>query len=483
MSATPPPSALWAAVHLPQLALDAVLRQHPEPEAPLALLTGPAQRRVLLDANPAARRLGLQRGQSLAAAQALCADLRTHEHRPVDSERLRELLAAWAYRYSSMVCLPQTDSIVLEIGRSFGLFGQWPAFERRLRADLGALGVSHRIAAAPTVAGACVLATHRDGLAVDRLDPLRHALDPLPVDALALSPRAADSLHGMGLRSLRQLFALPRAGLARRFGPELLDQLDRLLGHSADPQDLYRPPERFEARVEFSYEVEHIAPLLFPLRRLCSDLAEFLTARDGGVQRFELALEHEGQAASSVEVGLLAPEREAQRLFELARGRLERLPLPKAAIALHLLATELPPFVPARSDLFETGPGQTEPWNGLRERLRARLGEDALSQLVLTGDPRPERAQQNVSERRSRDPAQRPLPRPTWLLPEPRALREAVAMVIAGPERIEAGWWDDADQRRDYYLIETTSGQRAWAFRPAGDPASVQGWMLQGWFA
>ena len=480
-SSTPPP--LWAAVHLPQLALDAVLRQQSEPEAPLALIEGPAQRRRVLDANRAARSSGVQRGQALAAARARCAELRTLEHRPQDAQRLLELLAAWAYRYSSMVCLPQTDTVVLEVGRSFGLFGQWPAFERRLRADLTALGVQHRIAAAPTISGACLLAAHRDGLAVDRPDPLKHALNPLPVEALPLSEREADSLRGMGLRTLRQVFALPRAGLARRFGPELLGQIDCLLGHAPDPQDLYRPPERFAARVEFSYEIEHFTPLLFPLRRLCSDLAEFLTARDGGVQRFVLALEHEGQPASTLEIGLLAPEREAARLFELARGRLERLPLPKAALALRLEANELPPFIPARSDLFDTAPGQTEPWEGLRERLRARLGEDALQQLALTGDPRPERAQQWVATRKQRDPAQRPVPRPPWLLPEPRPLRDAVAAVLAGPERIEAGWWDEADQRRDYYLIETRSGQRAWAFRPAGDAVSLQGWMLQGWFA
>jgi protein ImuB len=342
--------------------------------------------------------------------------------------------------------------------------------------------VHHRIAAAPTVSGACVLAAFRDGLAVDRPDPLKHALDPLPVEALSLEPREADSLRGMGLRTLRQLFALPRAGLSRRFGPELLQQIDRLLGHAPDPQDLYRPPERFAQRVEFSYEIEHFTPLLFPLRRLCSDLAEFLAARDGGVQHFKLLLEHEGQPPSVLEIGLLAPERDPARLFELARGRLERLALPKPALALRLEADQLPPFVPARSDLFDTAPGQTEPWEGLRERLRARLGEDALHQLLLTGDPRPDRAQQAVAERKQRDPAQRPLPRPSWLLAEPHPLRESVAAVLAGPERIEAGWWDEGEQRRDYYLIETTSGQRAWAFRPAGDPASLQGWMLQGWF-
>jgi protein ImuB len=71
-------------------------------------------------------------------------------------------------------------------------------------------------------------------------------------------------------------------------------------------------------------------------------------------------------------------------------------------------------------------------------------------------------------------------PRPAWLLARPIPLRERVARIIAGPERIESGWWDGADMRRDYYVIETASCQRAWAFRPAGEDGPF---MLQGWFA
>ena len=59
-------------------------------------------------------------------------------------------------------------------------------------------------------------------------------------------------------------------------------------------------------------------------------------------------------------------------------------------------------------------------------------------------------------------------------------LHAAPARIIAGPERIESGWWDDRDKRRDYYVIETALGQRGWAFVPAG---ATSGWMLHGWFA
>ncbi|HBB21736.1 MAG TPA: DNA repair nucleotidyltransferase, partial [Pseudomonas sp.] len=48
-----------------------------------------------------------------------------------------------------------------------------------------------------------------------------------------------------------------------------------------------------------------------------------------------------------------------------------------------------------------------------------------------------------------------------------------------GPERIESGWWDGADARRDYYRVQTTTGQQGWAFRAlTGGPL-----LLHGWFA
>ncbi len=111
--------------------------------------------------------------------------------------------------------------------------------------------------------------------------------------------------------------------MMRRFPPSLCMHLDRLCGDIA-PLQLYQPPDRFETRIEFEYDVESSLALAFPLRRLTADLATFLASRDGGVQRFSLWLEHERRDDSQVVVGLLAPEREAAMLFELARGRLEQ---------------------------------------------------------------------------------------------------------------------------------------------------------------
>ncbi len=490
---------LWACILLPQLALDGVLRSLGSPDVPLALITGPAQRRILLDATPAARAAGLYPGQPLLAAQALWPDVPTISHDPDNDERMRRLLAAWAYRYSSMVSLEGDNAIVLEVGASLGLFGPWPRLERSLRTDLGELGFGHRIAMAPTALGACVLAAADDGLALTDPDQLRHALGRVPVSLARVADEDVETLSAMGLRQLRQLFALPRAGLARRFGPSLLEHLDRITGDRADPRELYRPADVFEERIELNYEVSYHPPLLFPIRRLVNDLAAYLASRDGGVQRFVIALEHEIDAPSTapdiardqrsrgklpdtqVVIGMLGAERDPARLFDLARSRLERTAIPAPVKALRLIASELPPFVPAGRDLFDQRPAQALPWEALRERLRARLGEDALYQLAGHADPRPEQALRRSRQLHAEPAALQLPPRPTWLLPRPLPLRDASLRVLSGPERIESGWWDGGDVRRDYYVVQTSQGQRAWAFRPAG--VSDGAWMLHGWFA
>lgn len=474
---------LWACVLLPQLALDGVLRRRVDPDQPLALLSGSAQRRVLQAVNPAAQALGLRAGQSLTAAHAMTRDFATAEYEPADIERWHRLLAAWAYRFSSQVSLKYPRVLMMEIESSLGLFGPWPVFEARLRAELTALGFRHRIVVAPNPAAARILANAHDGLAVTTGEALHQALAQMPIERIGLSREVATAFARMGLRTLDQVLALPRNTLARRFPAQVLQHLDTLLGERALALECYQPPDFFDTRIELNFDVESHQALLFPLKRLISDLAVFLAGRDSGVQRFTIHLEHVDGPDTLVPVGLLSAEREAGMLFELARGRLEQVLVPSPVRAVRLLAKDLPRFVPAHRELFDERPQQALPWEQLRERLRARLGDEAVNGVRANADHRPECAWQPGTETKSgRLLMSAPLsvPRPGWLLREPVVLGEASVRILAGPERIESGWWDGGDVRRDYFLIETRSGQRGWAYQIVG---SDDGLWLQGWFA
>ena len=469
----------WVCIVFPQLALDGVLRTRPEPDAPLALLSGPAQRRVVQTVNSAARELGLRPGQSLAAAQAISRDFACVDYEPAEIERWQQFLAAWAYRYSSQVSLRYPRALVFEIESSLGLFGPWPPLQARLREELTQLGFRHRIVAAPNPAAARALANVHDGLAVADPASLLAHVQALPIARSGLAPTVATALARMGLRTVQQLLALPREALARRFEPRVLEHLDQLRGLRPLPLEFYQPPERFAARIELNFDVLSHQALLFPLRRLTADLATFLAGRDSGVQRFELLLEHAQCEPTRVPVGLLSAEREPGMLFELARGRLEQIQVGAPVRAFGLQAADLPRFVPQHRQLFEERPQQALPWEQLRERLRARLGDEAVRSVGWQADHRPEYTWQSAVGHLSGPPAG-DVRRPGWLLAEPVALAASSVRVLQGPERIESGWWDGGDIRRDYFLVQTATGQQGWAYRAVGEEGPL---LLQGWFA
>lgn len=473
---------LWACIVLPHLALDTLLRRRPPGDQPLVLIDGPLPARRVLDADDAARAAGIRAGQPLTTAYALLACFEAVPHDPALTGQQHDLLAGWAYRYSAEV-LRLPGAVALEVQRSHRLFGHWPDFEKKLRDDLQSMGFRHRLALAPTPLAARALAEVADGAVIGDASRLRQRLARLPLAHAGLPDGMADALAGMGVRQLGALLVLPRDGLRRRFGASLLDHLGDLLGDQATPLPRYLPPDRFDLRIEFNFDIDNLASLAFPLRRLTGDLAAFLAGRDGGVQRFTLSLGHRGHVPTRLPVGLLQPERDPAALFELARSRLERISLEHPVVFLRLRATELPPFVPGGRDLFEQRPAHAIPLEQLQERLRARLGDGAVHRWQATVDPRPERAQR-IGAPDARPVAPTTLPRPTWLLPQPIPLSSHGLRILAGPERIESGWWDGGDLRRDYYVLETAEGQHAWAFCPPGKrPGPTGGWMLHGWFA
>ncbi|MGY4494208.1 Y-family DNA polymerase [Pseudomonas sp. TE3610] len=470
---------LWACILFPQLALDSARRRREDPDAPLALISGPTQRRVLQAVNPAARALGLRPGQTLTAAHALSRDFTTQEHDPADIEQCQQFLAAWAYRFSSQVSLHYPRALLLEVESSLGLFGPWPQFEARLRTELVALGFSHRITLAPNPVAARMLANAHDGLAVLTPGQLPAALAPLSIERVGLARDTATAFARMGLRHVGPVQALPRDTVARRFDAGVLQHLDALSGLRPLALQFYTPADFFEQRIELNFDVESHQALLFPLRRLINDLAAYLGGRDSGVQRFTVHLEHAEGEDTLVPVGLLGAERDAGMLFELARGRLEPVQVKRPVRNVRLVARDLPRFVPTHQTLFDQRPQQSQPWEQLRERLRARLGDEAISGLAARADHRPERAWLADTLLKT-VPTPDSAPRPGWLLAEPQAWTDCDLRVLAGPERIESGWWDGGDVRRDYYLVETASGQRAWAYQAVGDEGRL--W-LQGWFA
>ena len=384
--------------------------------------------------------------------------------------------AAWACQFTPRVSLEPPQALLMEVEGSLRYFGGRWKFLARLRAGLNRLGFEARLAEAPAARAALWLARGDGG-----------RLEAQPAAVMGLDPAAAALLASLGVKTVGGLLRLPRDGVARRFGAGLLQQLDQACGKAAEPREFFLPPTRFEARLELPAPVRQVEQALFAARRLLAQMEGFLAARQAGARRFTLALLHDGGLpATEVAVGLAAPGRDAEHFARLLRERLGALALKSPVEAIRLEAGDLEPLPEKSRSLFGEQRGSEE-WLRLVERLQARLGSAAVHGLDTHEDHRPERAWVPVppgkeffpkEEIQTQSRPSRPPSRPLWLLDPPRRLAEGEFALLAGPERIESGWWDGAEARRDYFIARTGEASLAWIYREREG-----GWFLHGFFA
>ena len=480
-----PGEALWLALELPALPLEALLRAGGE-ERGIAVVDGGGSGALLLCCSAVALAAGVQPGMRRAAAQALCPSLVVLPREAETEARALSALAAWAGQFTSLVAIQPPAALLLEIGGSLRLFGGFENLLQPIEQGLSALGYDWRRGVAPTPLAAWLLARAGAATAVFERHALAAVLAPLPVACLPLPEPMLDTLRGMGVHRLGECLRLPRDGLSRRLGVTLLDLLDRALGRRPDPRAGYRPPARFERVIDLWDETTRSDRLLFAARRVLLELTGMLAALDAGVQGLELRLLHRRLPASRVRVGLLQPSRDVEHLLALLAERLELISLPAPVLQLELEADQLLPLAPRSLSLFAGDTEQAENAARVLERLRARLGRDAVHGVATFPAHAPERAWR-VCEPGDRTASGSAAGRPLWLLPEPRPLvieHDAPACggrlrLLDGPERIESGWWEGGDVRRDYYVADNERGERLWIFRDLREPAC---WYLHGLF-
>jgi protein ImuB len=478
----------WLALYLPSLSLQLFERTSQE-RLPLAV----SERERIIACNAAARALGVRPGLPEGAARALSETLRILPRRPAAERAALERLAAWALGFSDLVSLDleaeRPAALVLEARRSLRLFGGAQALYQRLSEGAGALGWRVRCVLAPTPSAALLLAKAGYQGLIPSGVALRQALADLTPALLIGERQAQEDLASMGVRSIGALLRLPRAGLAERFGLPLLQRIERLLGERADPRPPFSPPERFQAELELPAEAQSTDALIFPCRRLLDELGGFLAARQSGVQRLHWRLWHADVDATRFQLGCVRLEREPDPWLALLRERLERLRLPRPVRAIGVLSEVLSPLPPTAGELLGLGSPYDNADGALLDRLRARLGDQAVRGLARVADHRPERAWR-WSEPATREPRATLPPltgaeRPLWLLPEPLLLEQRGGRPwLDGPlrlgqgcERIETGWWDGFEIARDYYIAINHRGERLWVYREIG---GERRWLLHG---
>jgi protein ImuB len=490
---------LWFCVDLPALGLEVCARRMLDEDHPAVLV----QDNRVIACNTAASDSGVAIGSSLATAHSLSHRL-VHFCRDVTAERERlRFLADAAYRFSAGISVQEPSAILLEVSGSLRLFGGLYGLKRGLISLFRELGHRTAIGIAHTPLAALALARARGNPELPRWpaanDVKTSTLKSLRRVSLRHTEFDSDTVErfsNMGIETLGQVFRLPTAELGRRFGPKLLDYLERLSGQRPDPRICITPAADFTTELHFLQSISNKEALAFPMQRLAQDLGNWLIGRQLGVIRISWRFAPFNSKATTMEIEFAQPQQSKQALLSISRLKLDVLDLPDEVLSLQLSSIRLAPWQAESNLLFarteHAGHSPTE----LIDQFKARLGDGVCSGITANDNHRPESAWKptapDVRPHRIQPPGLQSsgrqssqaaaVRRPLWLLNAPKPAQRRHLALLRGPERIDVGWWASANvydsAQRDYFVARHADGSQCWVFVDGNGE-----WFIHGYFA
>ena len=452
---------LWACLYFPQLAIDRLTLSGATHAIAVILQQG--SRKQIVACNGAAHAQGIRIGLALNSAYVIAPNLLVHDYDSSEQQSHLEQLALWALRYSSWVTPRMPESVLVEIEASLTLFGGIDALLGTLHSDAKEQGLTMHIGVAPTPAAAALFARAGIRPPVKNHAAMRQTFARISLEHLALDAFTLRGLRQSGIRTIKQLQAIPAAALTRRFGHACVDLIYKLDGILPDPCPAFTLPDSFSEALDLPLEAPDAQALTFPLNRLLGALGGYLKAGDLGVKTLQLSLYHHRHPPTNIILSFLNATASQSHLLKIATERLANTRLPDPVTRLRIKASELAAIERDGKDLFQKSQAQTSSIQQVLDTLMARLGKDNLYTAMPGDDHRPEKAWMSALLESQKFPDTWPA-RPLWLLKEPRIATEPLKMTTQA-ERIENGWWDDIDVRRDYYIACNRHGSYFWVFR------------------
>jgi protein ImuB len=416
-----------------------------------------------------------------------------------------------ALRFTPYVAQVQ-ELLLLEVAASERLFGGRRALLNQFFRVNGVLARIPWQQASSSLSAMGLLRCQGLGLARPALVP-----DGLPLSTLDAAQAHVATLERMGVRTWGQLRALPRDGVARRFGAALLDALDQAWGQRPERHTWLALPSRFDERLDLPATAHGIEGLAGTLTRLLALLRLWLVARQLGVLRLQLRWAHDLKRLDGIELpphaGLALhtaePTQDLAHLRRLLDERLNRTTLAAPVRSLRLRTIEAVSWAGASRSFLPEDNRPGDKLHQLVERLGARLGTQQVQRLQPQADHRPECQQRwvdaQVGTQTGAQFGAKPASfitdvlYPPWLLPQPLPLQvHHEVPQYGGPlqrlarlHRVEAAWWEAVHQShpgvgsdsggqpalRDYFIAHSPEKGLVWVYRERFQ------WFLHGIYA
>lgn len=495
----------FLALHLPDFATDRMHRAEPDLRSgePLAIWAQERQRRMVVAVNAAAAEVGVRPGQVLADAQAIAPSLSLRPTDPAGDARMLHRLALWARRFTPLTALDPPDGLLLDITGCAHLLGGEAGLMQDALGRLGRSGFAARGAVAGAAATAAALARARSDAPIVVNGAEAAIVGPLPLGlAVRLEADLLLAITRLGMRTVADLQALPRASIARRFGAGLLDRLDAVTGQRRDILQPVQPPSELAIMQDLAEPVVTRAGIDAMLDRLLETLGGKLRETGRGARQVTLLAWRVDGEVQEITIHTGQPTRTAAHLRYLFRDRLERL---QPSLGFERMGVEARATDPMATGLQTTlaVSGQRDDGAGLAlaqllDRIRQRMRVHRVA-------PRASHWPDSMVARLEPYDAVPVMPvgwavpnAPVLLLRRPYSI-DVVALLpdgppsllhwhgtahrvlhAAGPQRLQPVWWRGAKPPpgRDYHRVELASGMRLWVYRAGADVADP--WLLHG---
>lgn len=472
-------------------------RRRPEPRGVTLLARRVAERQVVVGRCARAAEYGITLNMTLAEARALlsgdvAAGLTVIEQDEDGDRRALRRLAQWANRFAPRVAADAPDGLLMDVSGCQRLYRGEHNLVTPLRRALTGRGFACRVAVAPTYGAAWALARYAPTVAtiVTGRDGWERALGPLPIEGLRLEAASVAALHEVGITTVAQLRAVPRRQLPARFA-DVLPRLEQALGHRLETITPVRP--RPQARVTYAADgvIGDRRAIAAVTRRLLGKLVRRLEPQGLGVRQLRLTLERYHDEPVRLSLEFSHPTGDAEHLWRLLEPRLGQLKLGKGVETVTLAATATEHLkskqtdMPALRDEDAITPARAAELGQLIDILASSLGRDQLRRVTPVASYIPERAFRHVAvdAREATAAATVTLERPTWLFDPPEPIQAQCltpdgpvlqfrwrgalyrARQCLGPERLTSEWWNEPTGARDYFHVQTETGQHLWLYR------------------
>lgn len=475
-----PSKTLWLCLYFPKLVIEAVC---PGSSQPAVVVESSGKRIIVYSANQAAQERGIAPGHSLASALALVSDCQIYQRNEKKEQQLRHYVADFAYKQlSNTISLDYNNSVSIEIGHSRQIWRRLEDIKAAIAACIEQHQLTVSLAWAPTARAAYWLACVGDSKPVLSYAQLSQALHRINLASIVAESKQK-KFHNSGLNTLGDVMRLPRDGLARRDGLALLKEIDEALGRRAPAMSRWYPLPYFLEDYELALPSNSADVLRPVVKVLLGSLSCFLKQRQSVTRRVQLRFLHRHCAATVMTLGFTRYVCELPDMLRVFEAQLPRCQLAAEVVVIELCCRQFRTVSAENNDFLRLTADGKETWEQLQELLSARFGEGYFKPLTNSDDHRPEYAAKSMQcPSSSRSALQRPL----WLLTKAQPLTvinqvpywRGQLYLEQSFERIEQGWWQGDDVRRDYYVAKTDAGAWVWVYR---DLRQGQ-WYLHGLF-